>query len=94
MIGYCYYDDYGILVRLLFKPISFPLIGVLCPRCRSGRCATVNKCYPYFKLFKFDVSEQWVMGTYDTCKFSGPTRSYVSACPAQYPLRCFVIVTD
>ena len=49
------------------------------PRRRSGHCATVNKCYPYFKLFQFDVTEQWVMGTYDTCKYSGPTRSYVSA---------------
>ena len=59
---------------------------LLCPRCRSGRCATLNQCYPYFKLFQFDVSEQWVMGTYDTCKYSGPTRSYVSAVPGILPV--------
>ena len=38
----------------------------------------MNECYPYFRLFQFDDTEQWVMGTYDTCKYSGPTRSYVS----------------
>jgi hypothetical protein len=38
----------------------------------------VNKCYPFFRLFQLNESEQWVMGSYDTCKYYGPTRSYVS----------------
>jgi V8-like Glu-specific endopeptidase len=44
---------------------------------RTGRCTSVNTCYPFFRLFEFDHSEQWIMGSYDTCKYYGPTRSYV-----------------
>ena len=45
---------------------------------RSGVCKTVNDCYPKTKLKLFGPSDQWVMGSLDTCKYSGPTRSYVS----------------
>jgi hypothetical protein len=38
----------------------------------------VNDCYPLTKLFRLNTFDQWVMGTYDTCKYHGPTRSYVS----------------
>jgi len=44
---------------------------------RNGICKEVNDCNPKTKLFKFGPSEQWVMGTADTCRHQGETTSYV-----------------
>ena len=40
-------------------------------------CKEVNDCYPNTKLFKFGPADQWAMGTLDTCKYPGPTKSFV-----------------
>ena len=44
---------------------------------RRGRCTTVNTCYPYFRLARFKATEQWVMGTLNTCKTQRRGQSYV-----------------
>ena len=44
---------------------------------RGGRCTTVNTCYPYFRLARFKATEQWVMGTLNTCKTQRRGQSYV-----------------
>ena len=50
---------------------------MLSPFFRNGICKEVNDCNPKTKLFKFGPSEQWVMGTADTCRHQGETTSYV-----------------
>ena len=37
----------------------------------------MNTCYPYFRLARFKATEQWVMGTINTCKTRRRNRNYV-----------------
>lgn len=54
---------------------------------RSGRCTTLNTCYPYFRLARFKVTEQWVMGTINTCKAQRRNINYIYGvcCPYDQP---------
>jgi len=44
---------------------------------REGICQRVNDCLWKTKLPKFGPTEQWALGTADTCKYQGETRSFV-----------------
>ena len=48
------------------------------PFFREGICQRVNDCLWKTKLPKFGPTEQWALGTADTCKYQGETRSFVS----------------
>ena len=47
---------------------------------RDGLCQRINDCHHKTKLPKFAPDEQWALGSVDTCKFLGDTRSTVRLC--------------